>query len=209
METQTQIAGGKQPSGTDHLTETREGVTATSPELPLDTLLEVAQNKRRRRILQYLPAEDGAVEIGELAEYLAALEYDCPDAGPTSTQRKRMYVGIYQGHLPKMDDLGIVVFDKERGRVEPGPNARQATRFVERVTGDDPPWPYIYLALASLAGGLFVVPFVWPASPNGADLGLSLVLGVLVLIAGGHLYWTRRKTVSKSVDEESQSPDGQ
>lgn len=195
MGTETQIAGGKQPSGTDHPTETTEGVTAESPELPMDTLLEVAQNQRRRRIIQYLSADDGAVEIGELAEYLASLEYECPDAGPTSTQRKRLYVGIYQGHLPKMDDLGIVEFDKERGRIEPGPNARQATRFVERVTGDGPPWPRIYIGLALLAGGLFVVPFAGPASTPYADLALSLVLGLLVLTAGGHLHWTRQMTV--------------
>lgn len=200
MGTENQAAVGEQPPGTDGVTEspdeppagsTEGSSNGESPELQLDTLLEVAQNRRRRRILQYLDAGDGAVEVGELAEHLAALEYDCPDAGPTSTQRKRMYVGIYQGHLPKMDEMGVVEFDKDRGEVEPGPHAQQVTRFVERATGNAPPWPRFYLGLATLAVGLFVVPFVWPAGTHVANLALAVVLSLLVITAGGHLYWTR------------------
>lgn len=208
---------GDQPSGTDKMAETpsRETDEASDetpdeapdetpdetpdkltardpPELTLDTLLEVAQNERRRRILTYLAARDGAVDIGELAEHLAGLEYECPDAGPTSDQRKRMYVGLYQGHLPKMDEMGVVEFDKDRGQIEPGPHARRVTRFVERATGDEPPWPRFYLGLVLLAGVLFIVPFVWAASTAVADLGLAVVLSLLVLTAGGHLYWRRQ-----------------
>lgn len=161
------------------------------PELTLDTMLEVAQNERRRRILRHLATTDGGVQIGELAETLAAEEYDCPDGEPTSTQRKRMYVGLYQGHLPKMDDMGVVEFDKDRGRVEPGPYAGQVTRFVNRATGDEPAWPRYYLGLALLAGALFVVSLLVPASRLFVDMGLAVVLGLLAVTAGAHLYWQR------------------
>lgn len=176
---------------------------AGSPELTLDGLLEVTKNVRRRQILQYLAATDAAVDIGELAEHLAAAEYECPDNGPTSTQRKRMYVVLYQVHLPKMDDMGVVEFDKNRGSVDPGPHAGQITTFLERADGDGTRWPRLYLGLATLAGALFAVPFVWPASGPVADVGLALVLGLFVLTAGRHLYWSRQLAVSDPRDADS------
>lgn len=36
----------------------------------------------------------------------------------SSDQRKRVYIGLYQCHLPKMDKLGVVEYDKNRGRIE-------------------------------------------------------------------------------------------
>lgn len=171
-------------------------VNAEPPELTLDVLLEVAKNERRRRIITYLADQDDRVDIGALAEHLAALEYECPDTGPTSTQRKRLYVGLYQGHLPKMDDMGVVRFDKDRGSVEPGPHAREIARFVEHADCDEPPWPHRYLGLATLAGALFGAALLWPAGTPVAHLGLVLVIGLLVLTAGNHVHWTRQLSVS-------------
>jgi len=36
----------------------------------------------------------------------------------TSRERKRVYVGLYQCHLPKMDGVGVIEFDKNRGTIE-------------------------------------------------------------------------------------------
>lgn len=87
-------------------------------DLSLDTVFEILKNRRRRDILQYLWNHDGSADIGELAEHIAALENDIEVAALSSSQRKRVYIGLYQCHLPKMDDAGIVEFDKHRGTIE-------------------------------------------------------------------------------------------
>lgn len=173
-----------------------EAEASDPPELTLDGLLEVAKNERRRRILQYLAAADGAVAIGDLAEHLARLEYDCPDGGPTSTQRKRMYVGIYQGHLPKMNEMGVVEFDKDRGRVELGPHAGRVVRFIDRATGNEVPWPAFYLGEAALAAALFVVSLYVPTATAVTTLALGVVVGLLVSTSAWHVYRWREEPLA-------------
>lgn len=193
-------AGGQSPIPT----EAGETQTVPTPEAPpdvaagdppeprLDTLLEVVENDRRRRTIQFLADHTGRVEIGDLAEHLAEQANDCPATGPTSTQRKREYVALYQLHLPKLDEVGIVEYDKNRGTVEPGPHAGRATRFLDRASGDDSAWPWYYLSQTTLAGALAGLGFLWPASMPFTTPALGIVLGMLVLTAVGHLYWTRR-----------------
>lgn len=168
-----------------------EAGTTKPPELTLDELLELVQNERRRRIVQYLPRGDGAVAVGDLADHLATQEYDCPPTGPSSVQQKRMYVSLYQSHLPKMDEMDVVAFDKDRGEVKPGPHARRVTQFVERVSGDDPAWPLYYLGETALAAVLVVVSLYSPAGTELASMLLDVVVGLLVLTNVLHLYWWR------------------
>lgn len=172
--------------------EGSDGTEPTDPpELPLDALLKLVHNRRRRLILEYLAAHEEPVAIDELVEYLAERVYDCPDSGPTATQRKRMYVGIYQGHLPKMDDMDVVEFDKDRGHIEFGPYGPGATRFVRRLTGNEPPWAYCYLGLSALAVVLFGLVSLRPASSPIADAALGGVIVLLAITAVLHLIHIR------------------
>jgi DNA-binding transcriptional ArsR family regulator len=133
------------------IAESAEG----SPELSLDTVFEILKNRRRRDILQYLWEHEGTANIGELAEHIAALENDIDVAALSSSQRKRVYIGLYQCHLPKMDDAGIVAFDKHRGTVELNDAAEELT-------------PYLSVADPE------------PAEPPTASLAVALVVGALV-----------------------------
>ncbi|MFC6976838.1 hypothetical protein ACFQL1_22450 [Halomicroarcula sp. GCM10025709] len=83
----------------------------------LDLIFEVLKNSRRREAIQYLREQDQRVSLGELAEHIAAIENDTTTKQLTSSQRKRVYVGLYQCHLPKMDDVGVVDFNQDRGHV--------------------------------------------------------------------------------------------
>ena len=87
-------------------------------DLELSEVFEILQNQRRRRVLRYLTTTaDGRATLSDLAEHVAGLENDVDPAHLSSSQRKRVYVGLYQAHLPKLDDYGVVDFDKNRGTV--------------------------------------------------------------------------------------------
>jgi hypothetical protein len=91
--------------------------------LPLDQTFELLKNQRRRYVLEYLESEGEPVSLSELAEQIAAWENDKEVRLISSSERKRVYVGLYQCHLPKMDGMGAISFNKPRGIIERGENA--------------------------------------------------------------------------------------
>lgn len=99
--------------------------------ISLDDPHEQLGNWRRRRVLDAL-ADRHERRIGWLSEYIAAIENDCPRKHVDANQRKRVYVGLYQCHLQSLDDAGIVEFNKDRGRVERGPDF-WAVRWLQQA----------------------------------------------------------------------------
>lgn len=132
----------------------REGEEpAGSGPVDLDVVFTILKNRRRRLVLEYL-ARHSETSLSDLAEYIAAVENDKPAAELSSQERKRVYVGLYQCHLPRMDETGAVEFDKNRGSVVAGPNIDQFNRYLERSDATGAPWSAYYLGVgvASLLG---------------------------------------------------------
>lgn len=90
-------------------------------DLGLDQIFEILKNPRRRYVLRYLREVADEVTLGDLSEQIAAWENEKEIQQVSSSERKRVYVGLYQVHLPKMDGMDIVSFDKSRAIIEPGP----------------------------------------------------------------------------------------
>lgn len=99
-----------------------EASTDEAPEVGLDEVFGLLRNQRRRDVLWYLQGTDEQVAIGKLAKAIAARECDKSVSQVTSQERKRVYIGLYQGHLPKMDDCGAVAYNQDRGVLDEGPN---------------------------------------------------------------------------------------
>ncbi len=89
----------------------------TDVRLSDDDVFEILYSRFRREILAYLKEQDGTSTVSDLAEHIAAKENETTIQQLSSYQRKRAYIGLYQNHLPKMDDLGVVEYDKNRGTV--------------------------------------------------------------------------------------------
>lgn len=88
-----------------------------TPDINDDILFEMLKN-RRRRYAVYILQQEGVIDLGTLAEQIAALETDNPTGEISSNDRKRIYVSLYQTHLPKLDDVGLIDFNRERGMIE-------------------------------------------------------------------------------------------
>lgn len=131
-----------------------------SEEIPLSVVCEILQNERRRKALEYLDHQDRALTTGELAEHLAAIENDKPEAQVTSKERKRLYVNIYQNHLPRMDDAGAVDFDSDRGTITPTDETEVFVHYLSlnesAVAAPTTRWPLYYLAVAAAIVGVFL-----------------------------------------------------
>lgn len=172
-----------EPSADDESPDAAEtDATQASSSLPLDQMFEILKNERRRTVLHYLNDHEGPVALGDLAEHVAAVENDTTVPQVTSRERKCVYVGLYQCHLPKMDDMDIVEFNQNRGRIELGPNAAQLRQYLERSEQTERPWPAYY-------GGVAAAGLVLVALTQAVAGGTALALGAcaLSLVAVGAL----------------------
>jgi DNA-binding transcriptional ArsR family regulator len=173
-------SGPEGPSTTDSDVggdDTTEGEEETpEPELPLDQVFEILKNSRRRETLHYLEDNGGEASLSDLAEHIAALENDTTVAAISSSQRKRVYVGLYQCHLPKMDDMDIIDFNQNRGTIVRAANADQLVPYLEDST--QPPWHRMYGSITAAGGGLFLLSVF-----GNAPLGLTPTVVLAALVA--------------------------
>jgi hypothetical protein len=86
-------------------------------QLSKSEVFKLLSADRRQAVLLYLDTTDSTADLGELAEHIAGQECGCRPNELSSQQRKRVYVGLYQCHLPKMADAGVIEYDSNRGTV--------------------------------------------------------------------------------------------
>jgi DNA-binding transcriptional ArsR family regulator len=151
-----------------------EQVIEESPSL--DLIFGILKNGRRRRVIQYLRDAEGEVTLSDLAEHIAAIENDTTPAQLTSSERKRVYVGLYQCHLPKMDDAGVVEYNQARGLVRRTNQAKYYEQYLDRTSdGSSRDWYKYYGGAAALG----VVPLVLAV---GFTLPAAYVSALLVTV---------------------------
>ena len=93
-----------------------------------DEAYELLSNARRRFVISYLRSQDGRVPLNELSQSLAAWENDIPVDELGDQQIKRIYVSLYQTHLPKLEEAGLIEYDRENSTLE---IRREADRLDE------------------------------------------------------------------------------
>lgn len=158
-------------------------------DLPLDEIFDILKNSRRRETIRYLRENGGETTLSDVAEHIAALENDTTVRAISSAQRKRVYVGLYQCHLPKMDDTDVVDFEQNRGTIELGPNAEQLYPYLEEPESRE--WYKLYTGVALGGGVLFATTQLGASSfgftPTVALLWLLVAMTVCVV---SHYLWS-------------------
>jgi len=162
---------------------------AEAADLSLDLIFEVLKNSRRREVLHYLREHDPdeQVSLGELAEHVAAIENDTTTEALTSSQRKRVYVGLYQCHLPKMDDMNVVDFNQDRGRVSLGPGAESLEKYLD-TPADEPQieWHRYYAAVSAIGVVVLAVSAFWSLPVWTVMSLLGMVVAIFGFCSGCH-----------------------
>lgn len=164
---------------------------ASEESLPLDLAFEILKNERRRMVLEELSAADGKLTLSDLSETIAARENDKTVTEISSAERKRVYVSLYQSHLPKMDKAGVLNFNKDRGVIEAGPHVDLLETYLGSPTAEGPlsqrnEWIATTLLFGLLIGLSLGFETVWGVSVALASLltvfGLSLLLTLYLLV---------------------------
>lgn len=157
-------------------------------------------NRRRRYTVHALKRADGRAEIGDIAEQVAAWEYDTEVDQVSYDERKRVYTALQQSHLPSMAEAGIVEFDKNRGVVEQTPALDEVDVYLEVVRDRDIPWSEYYLGLSAVAAALMAAVAVnaWPFRLL-PDLAWGIAVAVAFAVSAVvHTYFARDLRVGET-----------
>ena len=82
-------------------------------------LLEILSNRRRRLLWQLLRQRSDTIELNDASRRIASLENDIDPKEVTYDQRKSVYNSLRQFHCQKMDEAGLIDFDKREGTIRP------------------------------------------------------------------------------------------
>lgn len=130
-------AGGASESDISNLEDIGKTSRSKGAELTKGEIFDLLKNSRRRMVIQYLREHDGYSDLNDLAEHIAAKENDITVQQLSSDQRKRVYIGLYQCHLPKMDSLGVISYEKNRGTIELQGSVTQLLKYMDPLDEDD------------------------------------------------------------------------
>ncbi len=168
--------------------------------LSKDVIFELLKNRRRREVLAYLLESDETVTLGELAEQIAAWENDTEVNALSSDQRKRVYVALYQTHLPKMDDAGIVEYDQDRGLISLADNADLLMMYLDTDTHRQDRWDRWYATLSVVGAAVVTGAFLGvPPLSSIPTLGLAgVVVVAFFLLSVAHVATNRQ--LERNVD---------
>lgn len=92
----------------------------SEPRMKAETfdVFQALSSPRRRMILE-LAHEHDSTSLTEFATEIAAHENQTPTEAVTGEEYKRVYVSLYQTHLPKLHDGGYIEYDQQSGDVTP------------------------------------------------------------------------------------------
>lgn len=128
--------------------------------LSKDDIYSMLSNRRRRLVLDYLRETEETVSVRDLSRAVAAMENGIDREELTYKQRKRVYTSLHQTHLPKLDDVGVVVYDRDRGTISLTPLADELDSFLDGTTDRRvSSWSVYYLGLSGLS--MLVVALAW------------------------------------------------
>jgi hypothetical protein len=163
---------------------------------------QLLSNQRRRAVIERLDASTGTVTVRDLSTWVAASETG--QSPPPPRVRESVYTSLHQTHLPKLHDVGVVEYDRDRSLVHLRPAARQVDRYMDVVNRLGVTWGGYYrsvgvCALLLVIGSLADVPILGWVDPL---LWASAALATFALSATIQLWddrWRLRRILRRSI----------
>jgi DNA-binding transcriptional ArsR family regulator len=160
-----------------------------SESLSQGVIYDILSSPRRRFVLYYLREQGGQATVSELADEVAAWENDRSVAELSDKQRKRAYVSLYQTHVPKLAEVGIIDYDKDSGLVRLTDRATRVNRYLATDEPDGFQWELHYLGLAIVSTVFLVIVAITGAL--SATVAGGLIVLAFAVSAIAHVLYRR------------------
>ncbi|MFW5917096.1 MAG: DUF7344 domain-containing protein [Halorubrum sp.] len=169
-----------------------------SDVLPAEQVYTILANERRRQALEQLGSVGGVVTVHELSALVAG--HETGESPPPKRSRESVYTSLVQTHLPKLEDLGVIEYDRETQTIELSRHARDVSLYTEIVARGGVTWSELYRALGVVSltvvlAALLGAPLVSAVDPV---LWTSLFLAGFAA-AGAYQLWVNRFSVVRQL----------
>lgn len=95
---------------------------------------DVLAAKRRRQLLLVLDdRDDSEIPLAEAARTIATQEEETPPSELPAEAYERVYVSLYQAHLPKLDRLGAVEWQENNGLICSAPSVSGLASVIREI----------------------------------------------------------------------------
>lgn len=128
---------------------------SNTEKLSRDQAFDILSNRRRRYALHYLSKEADGITLQNLAKQIAAWENETPVEELSKKQQKRVYVSLYQTHIPKLEEAGIVDYEDETGMITLTNRAGDVTTYLRAGHDRSDEWYRYYLVLVIVSTVVF------------------------------------------------------
>lgn len=166
---------------------TKNVVSDQKIRLSASDVYDLLSNARRRYVLCHL-MERSKASVRELSRRIAAWENDVEVSVVSSKQRKRVYTALHQTHLPRLDEFGVVEYDRDRGEVYARERLNIFEPYLERDEPDGHDWPRYYagIGVATMVLAVGIIGGVPVLSAIQAGVAALVVGTAVVLVAAAH-----------------------
>ena len=111
-------------------------MVGTSTEF--NTLLELCQEQHRRIVLAVLATEKRSLTVNDLTKAIVKHNHHTPLLEVSEEESQQIRISLHHVHIPKLADLSLVDYDRERQLVEPTPQFDQLQPQLSAVIDADP-----------------------------------------------------------------------
>lgn len=168
--------------------------TDAEADVSADLVFDLLSSQRRRMVLYYLRQTGGEMTVKEISQEIAANENGISIDDLSRQQRKRVYVSLYQTHLPKLAEAGVIDYDRENGVIRLTGRGEEIDQYLDPAEPSEYPWAIHYLVLGAV--GLVLVSLsLLPESsplqllPFWVGIGLTALLAISAVVQ----YWDHRR----------------
>ncbi len=167
-------------------------------ELTRVDLFEVLSSDRRRALLCFLRLRGGEADLRKLATQIAAWEQDIDPEAVSEEDTKRVYISLYQSHLPKLEEYELVSYDSDTKQVSA---TEQTKEVIALFTEPTVQWERYYLLVAGVGFGVFGLHVAGIITVPIVAFTL-VVLGALIGLSIAH-YYRHRLVIRNALSEFS------
>ncbi len=103
-----------------------------SPEVDASVAVSLLRHRRRLHLLDCLHEHDEPVALPDLADEIAVREHGTDLTAIEPEHVKEIYLSLYHTHVPKLKDIGLLLYDQEQDLVSTAPDVDLA-RLLENA----------------------------------------------------------------------------
>ena len=176
------------------------GAFGNRTQLSEPEIHDVLRNERRRETLRCLRSHAGEAHLDDLTNTIVRREGGT--APESSDLRRSVYSSLHQTHLPKLDTVGVINFDRRRGSVELNGKAEDVFQYMSYTPERNLFWSRVYLAVAVLSGFsvLLLASGIGPFGTIPTATLAILITGVFGILS---LVQMRQSTNHETVEKDT------